>query len=462
MKQKTGLLFVLVLCLAFTWQANAATIKYYGGMETENAGHKAFRAAHPDVTFEQAGIYYNTTNEFTGALLTKEFGCDVFELNTGVFDCQQIMEKGYCVDLSESQVIREAVGRMHPLIAGQAMVDGKIYAVPNGISFYYLEIQEEGWAAAGLTEEDIPNSFPAFLDFLERLCDRTEASQEKNIRVLFSWDETLYDQYSYTGWLITQLIDSYITQVQFAGGPLRFNNPELSSLLERCKAVGARIYEVEPRPDASGRQRGEYALFDHGVQIVWPQRAAHILCFRLNDAQPKIIKASLRMYAVNPNSSIPGLCVELLEKLVTGPESPIGWMRALLYQGAEPVIDPHYETSVKHWSTRVDTFKEQLKDPDLTLEQRLAIEDQLRSSEYYLAYTLTDKGKYYMSPAQLEDYNTYAEALYFPAPNAFDGSTDTSSTLRSLEKQYASGLMTTQQFLSELDRMAHMIEMENQ
>ena len=372
------------------------------------------------------------------------------------------MKKGYCVDLSESAVIRDAISRMHPLIARQAMAGGKIFAVPSRIAFFYMQINQEGWEAAGLTEEDIPDSFPAFLDFLERWCDRVDASREQNIHVMLSWDAELYDEYSYTAWLTNLLIDSYIMQVQFAGEPLRFSDPGLSALLERCKVVGTRIYDVEPAMDLSGARPGDYTLFEWGLQSAWPQKAAHILCFRLNDTQPKIIKASLDMYAVNPYSSIPGLCVELLEKLVTGPENPISWQRALLYQGAEPIIDPSYEEALKHWSTRVDTFKEQLKNPDLPLDQKNEIEAQLKSSEYYLASRQSDSGKYYMSPAQLTDYNTYVDSLYFPAPSVFDGSTDTSSTLRNFENQYASGLLATERFLNELDRMAQMIEMENE
>jgi hypothetical protein len=325
-----------------------------------------------------------------------------------------------------------------------------------------MQINQEGWDAAGLTEEDIPDSFPKLLDFLEQWCDRAETSQDQNIHVKLSWVAELYNEYSYTAWLTNLLVDSYIMQVQFAGKPLRFNDQELQALLERCKVVGACIYDVEPAMDLSGAKPGEYTLFEDGPQIAWPQKAADILCFRLNDAQPKIIRASLDMYSVNPNSSIPDLCVELLEKLVTGPESPNSRARALLYQGAEPVIDPNYEDALKHWSTRVDTFKEQLKNPDLTLDQKLAIEDQLKKSEYYLARRNTDAGKYLMSPAQLADYNTYVDALYFPVPSAFDASADTSSTLRSLENQYASGLLTTERFLGELDRMAQMIEMENE
>ena len=462
MKQKNCLLFVLVLCLAFTLQTNAETIKYFAAIDFENKGYKDFQAAHPDVAFEESGIFYNTTGEFAGALLTKEFTSDLFSLDTYFYYCQQIMKKGFCVDLSGSEVIRDAVSRMHPLIAAQAMVDGKIYGVPHGISFYYTQINQEGWTAADLTEEDIPDSFPALLDFLERWCERVEASQEQNIRLKLSWVSELYNKYSYTAWLTELLIDSYIMQLQFANESLRFNDPELSALLERCKVVGARIYDVEPRMDSSGARPGEYQLFEVGPQGGWPQKSADILCFRLNDAQPKMIKASLDMYAVNPNSSIPGLCVELLEKLVIGPENPNSVKRALLYQGAEPIINPNYENDLKHWSGRITAFEEQLKNPNLTLDQRLEIKDQLKSSEYYLAYALTDKGKYYMSPAQLEDYNTYVDALYFPAPSVFNGSTETLSTLWSSEKQYASGLLTIERFLSELDRMAHMIEMENE
>lgn len=460
MKIRNYLFFATILFLSFVFQANAQPIEYYGGIDRENGGYRDFLEAHPDVVLKQSSIFYNTTGEFAGALLTKEFTGDLFELSTIQFDCQQIMKKGYCIDLSESQVIQDAVSRMHPLIGSQAMVNGKIFAVPKGIRFFYMQTNQEGWEAAGLSEEDIPDSFPAFLDFLERWCDRVETSTEQNIRIKLSWDAELYNEYSYATWLTELLIDSYITQLQFANEPLRFNDPLLSELLNRCNDIGVRIFNVEPRIGASGAQDA-YELFENGLQSAWPQKASHILSFRINDYLPKTIKASLDMYAVNPSSIVRGLCIELVEKLVIGPDSPNKWTHALLYQSAEPVIDPNYETALNHWAARVDTFREQLTNPNLTPDQRYEIGAQLKSAEYYLANTLADKGKYYMSPAQLEDYSIYVDALYFPSPSALNGSMETLSTLWSLEKQYASGMLTTDRFLNELDRMAQMIEMEN-
>ena len=93
MKQKNCLLFVLVLCLAFTLQTNAETIEYFAAIDFENKGYKDFQATHPDVAFEQSGIFYNTTGEFAGALLTKEFTSDLFSLYTSFYYCQQIMKK---------------------------------------------------------------------------------------------------------------------------------------------------------------------------------------------------------------------------------------------------------------------------------------------------------------------------------------------------------------------------------
>ncbi len=43
-------------------------------------------------------------------------------LTTGAFfACQQIMSKGYCVDLSDHEVIRGKLQKMHPFIATQVI-----------------------------------------------------------------------------------------------------------------------------------------------------------------------------------------------------------------------------------------------------------------------------------------------------------------------------------------------------
>ena len=124
-------LFALILALlTMTSTACAETLRLYLTRAPE-----AFTNAHPEVKIvhqdnERDPGYY-TTAEFSGPMMTREFNWDVFPIYVDRADAHLLMKKGYLLDLSDSDIIREAVARMHPAIAEQCMLDGKIYAVPE-------------------------------------------------------------------------------------------------------------------------------------------------------------------------------------------------------------------------------------------------------------------------------------------------------------------------------------------
>lgn len=460
MKRVFSLTLALCLGLSLAARAEGQALNFYMYMPKDNDGFKRFAAAHSDVKLQPWETYYETTGDFLGALLTGSLESDILVIKTNSKDSRQIMDKGYFLDLSGSEVIREAVGRMHPSIAGQVMADGKIYAIPESLAFDYLQINQRGWTEAGLDGVDAPDSFPAFLDFLEQWCAQAEASGVRNIRIKLEWDFDLYNQSSYTAWLARELINSYILQKQYAGESLSFDEPDLNALLERCKTVGRRLYDIEPTLGDGEMDGRYYALFETGLQTDWPQMS-QTLNFRLNPAQPKLMKAWMDMTAINARSELPGLALEMLEEVIRGPENFMGWRRALLYRDAEPVADPYYEEELTHWATRVQMFREKLAQPDLPLDERGEAEKQLAYAEYALADMQTEKRMYYVSPRQLAEYKQYADYLYFPPPDIFNTTTDSSNTMRKLQEQFASGLLSTDQLLGELARIARIIEMEN-
>ena len=462
MKRATIFFLTLLITMSVTGRAKGQTIESYFAIDTFSQGYHDFVSQHPDITLKQWDTFYETTGAFAGALLTKSFNSDVFSLMTNIIDCRQIMKKGYLLDLSQSRVISEAVNRMHPSIRAQAMMDGKIYAIPASISFDYMEVIQSGWAQAGLSQADVPDSFPAFLDFLERWCDRAEVSGDQNIRINMMWDWDLYNEDTYPYWLSRHLINSYILQKQYAGEPLTFDEPELRVLLERCRTVGRRLYSLEPRIEGDIPQGVYYALFETGLQMAWPQRMAYVLNFRLNDAQPKLMKAWMSMNSVNALTEIPELCIELLEKIIAAPESPIKWTSTLLYQDAEPKMRADYETNVAHWDAMLRKTREILEDPNLQPDERHEQEKNLWRYEIYVAESTTDAKKYWMSPAQLAEYKQYADGLFFPPPGVFNSSSESFKQIDTLQKQFGAQVITTDQFLSELGRIARIVELENQ
>ena len=103
----------------------------------------------------------------TTEMLVGTFDADVFWLHSAGIDYRSIMEKGYCLDLSGSEIIRNAMENLYPAFADQCVKDGKIYAVPIGSQLDFLTMNPDLAADAGMGEVAIPDSFPAFLDFVE-------------------------------------------------------------------------------------------------------------------------------------------------------------------------------------------------------------------------------------------------------------------------------------------------------
>ena len=450
MKKDFSLLVIILICFVIALPASADTLKLYR-IDDMNDGFRSFQAIHPDVQCSWSEQDYSNINDLNSALLTGEFDSDVYNLNSLLFDCKQIMTKGYCIDLSRSEIIRKEIAKMQPSIVTQVMQGDKIYAIPFDISFSFWAVNAEAWTAAGFTDADVPTSFPEFLDFLSSWVDRIEDDPEPDISINNRWVESLYNENSYTSWLTQILMENYIMQVQYAGQLLRFDNDELITLLNRVKEIGAAIYRSEPAT------KGKMQLFDEVASDRWPKTInSGIVSMRINDTQPHLIKSYMTMYAINPSTSNENLAIELLESLITNiPETS----RALMYCNAEPVLNPNYESDRTRTLAYIAKTEEALKSNELEVDEIETLEADLQSYRNVLAGV--EYNKYILSPEQLQHYQSYVDALYFPTPGIFFIGTDTGWTMKQRQDRFAAGILSAREFVQEMDHLAEMIEMEN-
>lgn len=451
MKKIVCYLLVFLTITVFYTTAFSVTIVTYGGtFSSDDDGYQTFLKEHPNISLAWPDKVYTSTSAFTTALLTRQYNCDMFTWGTSQVDWSILMDKGYCFNLSDSQVLVDAVNRMHPNIAKLAMHDGILYAIPHDMNFIFMQIDEDTWFEAGLTLDDIPQSFPEFLDFLEHWCDRIEAAPESKIRILCGW-ESNYTESSYTAWLTKLLIDEAIMQMQFAGEALHFDNPELLALLERCDTVGKRIYHLES-------PNGELSLFDESSRDIWPTNYANVVCLRQSSTQPKLIKSVVNMWAICSYTDNPELCLELLEKIVAGPGDPTSPSDMFLYRDAQARIRSDYESDIAHWSGELNAVIALLQKPDLNGEDKFSLEE--KRIRYEGAVERTEQNKWLMTPEQLATYQSAADELYFPIPSIFDES-NSQGTMENLYNQFSSHRLTAEQFLEELNHIAQMIRLED-
>ena len=442
-------------------------------------GKEAFLAKHPEVTVELVtddhhNVSNMSTSELYARILTGEFNCDAYRLSTSHHDVKAIMNKGYLMDLSSSQVIADAVNRMWPSIRDQVTADGKIYGVPSNVNSNILMCQIREFQEAGYDEHDVPHSFAELLDFLDGWIIRNE-EEPQSFQVFSDWNYEEYDRYSYIQRLVEMLIDQYVMQRQYAGEPMRFDDPALVEYLERCVVIGAKLGKIEAYDDA------KYMPLFGNFQS-WGNVDTWSVATSVQEGQPRLIKVNLDIDVVNAGTPCPELAVEYLEDSVLHPDH---YFTAFsVYMDAEPIKNEFYEETLRWHSAQVAMATDQLngglKDIDSYVDMSLLSaesQEDMRS----LYQQIQDEGpadlredlalwqryldkmpsrEYDLSPEQIADYAKFAPTLFFPAPSVFSGSDEGRSTLYELERRFATGQINAQQLCGELNRIAEMMEME--
>lgn len=457
MKKYFVRLFCLVLCLVtFTQVAFAAeSLKNYRVTIEGTKGYEVFLAKHPKFKLVHSNANYPNTSVLANAFLTDEFDSDLFTMNNLFFDSKQLMSKGYCLDLSDSVIISEVVGNMHPSLRDQAMYNGKIYAVPDTIMFDLLLINRQVWQDAGLPDE-VPDTMDELLTFLETWCDWLEANPGSDFRIINTWDATVYNESSYTEMITGWIINSYLMYTKYSGDDLTFDAAVLKPMLERAALIGKRLYENEPRVGYDGENAGQ-ALFYTSYGPSWPASDADIIFLRINDDQPKIISCCLLMTAISVNTSQPELCIELLEDLASNFDSQ---RQAFLIQGTEAVIYEYAEVQWNDYQQRLAEIDAKLGSDNLKASARTELELE-RTNLVEEMNNFEQSGMLYvMSESQMQSYQAYGDALFIDAPGVFAAGTEDYRTLLNLQKQFAAGTITADKLLNELKRMGQMIQME--
>lgn len=488
---KRCLVFLAILLLALP-AARAETTLRVGYYELP----EAFQQSHPEV---RAKLEPNFNEQaLQQALITRGMDMDVFCMNTEFINVSDVIDKGFCLDLSGSDIIRAAVERMYPSVARQLVRDGHIYALPITLfagSDQVYRCNEEVWRELGYTLEDVPKTFPALLDFLERWVDRVVA-EDLPYCVNPNLDESAYSAYTYTEWLVQLLMDAYIRRTEASGEPLRFTDPELPGLLDRAQRVGTDIFNLcEPAKSASGNGPGLFEninlYFGGWAETGW------MLDMRLRESDPSSLNASLSLMAVYAGTAEPELCVELLEAEWLATEERLltdDLTIPYLCADAEPVPNLEAAEEERTWRNYVAMAERRLAGDDTDIETYLELTDadyekgpyqsdppisdyrftykRLWSSSdqdaldaldrYKAALARAQENAWRLSSEDLAAYRAYVSDFSFQAPTVFQYNTEDWTNYRSLLSQFIHGTLSSQQLLQQLDGIAQMIAMEQQ
>lgn len=399
MKRWGSLLLVLCL-LSGSALADRAPMKLW---ETDSAA--SFWRAHREIKYERV-LLHPWTDRLTGF---RESEVDVAILRLYHTELQPFVEADVLADLSESAVIRDAVSRMPRWIQEQVTTpDGRIIAAPTMALVRTVNWYQDAWDAAGLTAEDVPQSFTELLDFLDAWVERITEHPEQNVCVSrLTRGETGEKDCDHIYWLISMLLDITEMQQRYAGQRVTFDTPQFIALAERCRQTGRALYKVEP--GAKKRQKmmqlfqndlsgGEHA--NNGR----PYGLSHSLPLRLTNDQPALARINMEVHVIRKDSPWLKEGIELLESIMQG----------------------------KPWYFRYALYAD------------------FEAGDY--AY---DNGRTgHVDAGWLQDYHGYEGAFSF-APRIFDQTRDGSTSKEALMMRFFKGELSAEEFAKALDEIIY-------
>ena len=453
-KQWLGLMLTVALLLVIPGAKAEITLQL-NGVDTKALSDFAQR--HPEVRLDTGdSTYYATTGEMASDMLLGAFDDDVFLLTNSCVDYQLMMEKGYCLDLSGSEVLRNAMEKLHPLFAAQCMVEDKIYAIPHTIQLRYLALSPDALERSGMENAATPSTFPEFLDFLERWIVHLKENPDCDVALAgmaFWGDSSFYDANAYTEVLVNELLENHMMQQSFAGEAISFDEAVLVPLLERCYTLGHELYAYDP-----GVQT-QYSLLKTMQSMA--NTDYEPLSLRLDGTQPALIAADVNLYAVYAQTSQPELCMELMEALCLN-----NWpmYNTYLYQDTEPLLNPDYDSQIAGSRQMIEETQGLLENEALEPGEREELEARLEAQQAVLEKNLgNERLKYLVTAGDLARFRAHVDSLAIQMPGPFHpNDVENANAFKQLKARFSAGQLTAPELVKELNHLAWMIEMEAQ
>lgn len=376
------------------------------------------------------------TDDILTALLTGTTDADVIMLDTRASQgaLSAILTRGWARELDDAALC-DYVGALYPDIASRLTKDGRALAVPFSAEVDGMGLSIGTMAAMGLTEADVPVSWPEFLDWLNGLIPNVEAP-------LFEYDmETLLEI----------MLSDYACELQM-GALTGYDTPELRAAIAAYERLDREALEenwARYEDDESGDALVSPSV-DCGVGGSVYESPYHFYPLRLSVSAglPRRMPVKCFIALVNPASENADAAARFLNCLMRD-DTPSS--RATLGDpAAAPCRDEYYATAVMQQDARIDRLEAQLK--SAADEDKAAVQEELDGAKESRA--ATERGYWAVSAESLTRYRANTDGVMLDLVN------DDEDALMQLIYQYTAGLLDADGLIGALQRAFEMRMME--
>lgn len=386
-----------------------------------------FSKDYPSVAVSSAP-YEDASNALMQMANNKDNSTDILTISSPSM-LATIIDKGYALDLSSSDVIKDHLSQMNPSIQKACMRDGKIYAIPTMVYAPALVVEDAVLTEMPFSQADIPTDLLSLLMFTQEYPDEIILSGDKERS-------------------FSRIIDHYLSYYAYLDQPLTFDTPLFREAL-------ATLESLDWSKDAS-----EYWGMDNELLIDYGNPLsgnAKRFPLSLSQETPYIATMDAGFTFINPNTVQPEMAIKYLEYRfqLYDLESKI-----ILYPDFNDIpISPWHQENVDSLTTSIETFKASLE----SCEPSEVAEINEKIASYEKELETINSNPYEIRPDVIEQYrslvsdnivlNDYYNLFYS------DSGSDEIQTLRN---RYLASQISTDEFIQKLEKIINMMEKEKQ
>lgn len=425
------------------------------GTESFDSAIYDFTDRRGDVSVTLQHVYNDSS--VLQAMMNRDASVDIYtmEYQNSAFDA--VRTRGFLTDLSGNEEIRAAADRMYPYVRNAITTDGKITMVPVSLYGITIGYNTEAWAAAGLTEADVPHTWDQLFDLLETLPAKVEGTE-------YSVFESGMSRTGFRSTMLSTIINQYQAYLNRGTVEYAFNTPLLRGLLTRLASLD---YDALGLPEDEAFENGEYEtpyrtpLLDMYINVAitsWYNKS-EALKLSFTEGEEAILPISMGVAFVNPYSEHPEEAAEFLAASLRN--LPTTSQYNFFTDKTEPVRYPDFEETKENLRKWLDEAQAVLKTAvEAGSEETADLEQTVQDLEKSVASL--DDTYWMIAPQSITSYQErtpWIEVLSYDFSSGMV-SADGSGDFYDLSANYASGSMSAEELLSTIDKKVQMMRLE--
>ena len=405
-------------------------------------------------------ILIQQVDDIIPAMMNRSSDVDIYCLDVSSPEYAAVFSRGYMAELSGSEKISSFMESCYPWVQGICTQEGKIVALPVEVYFSGgCAYNPKAFERLGLTEDDVPATWMEFLQSLAPIAEKVAQEPGMSLFDVYNTSERI----RYT--IFNNIFNEYTAYISQPGNTFAYDTPMFRDLLQAFENVpwdslglpsaGIDGSDVLVRAVGAGDDADSRVVYstycDLSANSYSLQSDQTWLGLQLSEEAEPFLLGNLYAVFINPFSENPDAAVAFLETLVDAMDDLAKIHFSPDYN--DPIPSPYYESNLASYDETISTVQAQLassEDAEDKEAYHALLEQYDRDRAEFMEY-----GAWDASEQSIQLYRTFADKITIPRNLGLGG--ENSEEFYTLKEQYCQGMISADEFVSELDGKLQMM-----